>query len=134
MFFSLVFFFLIIRRPPRSTRPDTLFPYTTLFRSRGVMPSHLSRPDLASPGPSTAGEPRVFRRLESVVAESIFWDERTEELAWVDIEAGTFHRARLEGAVDGSDDRVTQLPAPVSAVQPAAGGGYVAALRDRKIG
>src|SRR3546814_16683103 len=26
----------MIRRPPSSTRPDTLFPYTTLFRSRGV--------------------------------------------------------------------------------------------------
>src|SRR3546814_14514612 len=29
------FFFLMIRRPPRSTRTDTLFPYTTLFRSHG---------------------------------------------------------------------------------------------------
>src|SRR3546814_7427854 len=28
------FFFLLIPRPPRSTRTDTLFPYTTLFRSR----------------------------------------------------------------------------------------------------
>src|SRR3546814_2269967 len=27
-------FFLMIRRPPRATRTDTLFPYTTLFRSR----------------------------------------------------------------------------------------------------
>src|SRR3546814_6691093 len=27
------FFFLMIRRPPRSTRTDTLFPYTTLFRA-----------------------------------------------------------------------------------------------------
>src|SRR3546814_2108376 len=31
-----VFFFLMIRRPPRSTRTDTLFPYTTLFRSTGL--------------------------------------------------------------------------------------------------
>src|SRR3546814_18607069 len=31
-------FFLMIRRPPRSTRTDTLFPYTTLFRSvRGTL-------------------------------------------------------------------------------------------------
>src|SRR3546814_20514900 len=30
----MVFCFLMIRRPPRSTRTDTLFPYTTLFRSR----------------------------------------------------------------------------------------------------
>src|SRR3546814_3637924 len=29
----LLFFFLMIRRPPRSTRTDTVFPYTTLFRS-----------------------------------------------------------------------------------------------------
>src|SRR5881409_2237174 len=29
------FFFLMIRRPPRSTRETTLFPYTTLFRSPG---------------------------------------------------------------------------------------------------
>src|SRR3546814_16781643 len=29
----IVLFFLSIRRPPRSTRTDTLFPYTTLFRS-----------------------------------------------------------------------------------------------------
>src|SRR5881409_4187883 len=30
------FFFLMIRRPPRSTRETTLFPYTTLFRSPGI--------------------------------------------------------------------------------------------------
>src|SRR3546814_11062584 len=29
-----LFFFLMIRRPPRSKRTDTLFPYTTLFRSK----------------------------------------------------------------------------------------------------
>src|SRR3546814_11185861 len=32
-FIQLLIFFLMIRRPPRSTRTDTLFPYTTLFRS-----------------------------------------------------------------------------------------------------
>src|SRR3546814_14481927 len=34
----IFFFFLMIRRPPRSTRTDTLFPYTTLFRSWEVIP------------------------------------------------------------------------------------------------
>src|SRR3546814_8524520 len=34
----LLFFVLMIRRPPRSTRTDTLFPYTTLFRSPRVRP------------------------------------------------------------------------------------------------
>src|SRR3546814_13759146 len=33
MFHVLCVFVLMIRRPPRSTRTDTLFPYTTLFRS-----------------------------------------------------------------------------------------------------
>src|SRR3546814_19327829 len=36
MYFDYIvflFFFLMIRRPPRSKRTDTLFPYTTLFRS-----------------------------------------------------------------------------------------------------
>src|SRR3546814_18190661 len=35
-----LFFFLIVRRPPRSTRTDTLFPYTTLFRSPGALIGH----------------------------------------------------------------------------------------------
>src|SRR3546814_18125370 len=34
--FSCIVFFLMRRRPPRSTRTDTLFPYTTLFRSHGL--------------------------------------------------------------------------------------------------
>src|SRR3546814_4172053 len=40
----VVFFFLMIRRPPRSTRTDTLFPYTTLFRSQA---GHRPQGDLA---------------------------------------------------------------------------------------
>src|SRR3546814_11621363 len=40
------FFFLMIRPPPRSTRTDTLFPYTTLFRSR-PQPRHRLRTGLA---------------------------------------------------------------------------------------
>src|SRR5436189_6239172 len=46
--FVLFFFFLMIRRPPRST----LFPYTTLFRS--AAPPH----PLDTQGPSTMGEVR----------------------------------------------------------------------------
>src|SRR3546814_16385162 len=46
---DFVCFFLMIRRPPRSTRTDTLFPYTTLFRSR-------ERPCVQSP---RCGRPRT---------------------------------------------------------------------------
>src|SRR3546814_20959146 len=38
-----VFFFLMVRRPPRSTRTDTLFPYTTLFRSVPTHPTSMGR-------------------------------------------------------------------------------------------
>src|SRR3546814_2196267 len=54
-------FFLMIRRPPRSTRTDTLFPYTTLFRSGdidiaispqlatiGTLLAHVRRGDIVS--------------------------------------------------------------------------------------
>src|SRR3546814_1596576 len=54
----------MIRRPPRSTRTDTLFPYTTLFRS-GVLHirAHRRRCRPAAPagaaGPGGAGRPRT---------------------------------------------------------------------------
>src|SRR3546814_5744068 len=36
-------FFLMIRRPPRSTRTDTLFPYTALFRSQRAVERNVER-------------------------------------------------------------------------------------------
>src|SRR3546814_5330206 len=55
----------MLRRPPRSTRTDTLFPYTTLFRSRRTAdqeaaarkggPAHPSRPAAAQPPASGDG-------------------------------------------------------------------------------
>src|SRR3546814_15961747 len=67
---AIFVFFLMIRRPPRSTRTDTLFPYTTLFRSKNgtgegflaVTPdgtkywfdwmAQYGEPKLGEPGPS----------------------------------------------------------------------------------
>src|SRR3546814_10726445 len=47
----------MIRRPPRSTRTDTLFPYTTLFRSGRQMNSNflLAAFSGAQPGPTLMG-------------------------------------------------------------------------------
>src|SRR3546814_3691852 len=59
----------MIRRPPRSTRTDTLFPYTTLFRSRWHPPGDQRRP---------VGEPRRFGRADTVPAE-IRKHDRSEE-------------------------------------------------------
>src|SRR3546814_11812626 len=39
-------FLLMIRRPPRSKRTDTLFPYTTLFRS--ILPAGKNTPEIAA--------------------------------------------------------------------------------------
>src|SRR3546814_2028457 len=52
-------FFLMIRRPPRSTRTDTLFPYTTLFRSRLGPPD---RPPWARPRGDRRKRDRRFPR------------------------------------------------------------------------
>src|SRR3546814_5917619 len=51
------FFFLMIRRPPRSTRTDTLFPYTSLFRSRGgrSLGTWTARPDRRGALPAADG-------------------------------------------------------------------------------
>src|SRR3712207_7253319 len=46
MFFILIFFFLMIRRPPRST----LFPYTTLFRSHDCNGRSWIHPAACTPG------------------------------------------------------------------------------------
>src|SRR3546814_11179809 len=45
----VIFFFLMIRRPPRSTRTDTLFPYTTLFRSSSGWLGLVARRESGSP-------------------------------------------------------------------------------------
>src|SRR3546814_13594057 len=54
--FLVYFFFLMIRRPPRSTRTDTLFPYTTLFRSREKPPDNATT--RSTRGWSTSGSNR----------------------------------------------------------------------------
>src|SRR3546814_20681029 len=43
------------RRPPRSTRTDTLFPYTTLFRSKGMAALLQGQNDLAGTEPDDMG-------------------------------------------------------------------------------
>src|SRR3546814_16485656 len=65
------FFFLMIRRPPRSTRTDTLFPYTTLFRSRPAEcpANHAHQGDTSNWDESAASARRVCRRSEEHTSE-----------------------------------------------------------------
>src|SRR3712207_8439871 len=64
-----LFFFLMIRRPPRST----LFPYTTLFRSS----PHLGRPKALRVGPSRVPRPRIRACERASQSRS---EEHTSEL------------------------------------------------------
>src|SRR3546814_14027759 len=82
LYYFLVFF-LMIRRPPRSTRTDTLFPYTTLFRSPRAVPHAgvgadgddqpyrlqgmgCRAPGDAEPDRDRGGDPRPYRLRRSV--------------------------------------------------------------------
>src|SRR3546814_11948771 len=82
------------RRPPRSTRTDTLFPYTTLFRSDLPRQSDAGAPAVADPG-------AAFRPLAGVVARN---------------------HGRNAGARRGGDDGgVRRAHRPEPALRPRAG-------------
>src|SRR3546814_20751920 len=71
--FSQSFFFLMIRRPPRSTRTDTLFPYTTLFRSNRRCACPVCRHEeeinmLGMPGDTIDRDVQEWERIEKAVA------------------------------------------------------------------
>src|SRR3546814_19449947 len=59
--------FLMIRRPPRSTRTDTLFPYTTLFRSglHDVSPIRLAAQEGQLQGCGIANAVREWQKTTS---------------------------------------------------------------------
>src|SRR3546814_20971722 len=76
-FLCCIFFLLMIRRPPRSTRTDTLFPYTTLFRSprRLVVCWRVAMSDLPQFRDRCATVPRAALRRHLLRSE-----EHTSEL------------------------------------------------------
>src|SRR3546814_9128214 len=74
----IVVFFLMIRRPPRSTRTDTLFPYTTLFRSSyRFRAAHDLRSRGGFPPPLPHGWPRSVVRFAG--EHGNFCRKRSEE-------------------------------------------------------
>src|SRR5258708_8443068 len=60
---TIGFFFLMIRRPPRST----LFPYTTLFRSAAAGPVALRPPEAAEKQPGASQEDIAVETVEAVL-------------------------------------------------------------------
>src|SRR3546814_15807521 len=80
----LFFFFLMIRRPPRSTRTDTLFPYTTLFRSvagdfPGVEDRHPADADPCGAG----GEPEAVDRHHRGIIQHLGHGAAAEAVAQI---------------------------------------------------
>src|SRR3546814_2273090 len=77
------FFFLMSRRPPRSTRTDTLFPYPTLFRStQAKRRAHATLVDHLIPPMARAETYGDISRLEQLLDEhaNIRSEEHTSEL------------------------------------------------------
>src|SRR3546814_14349345 len=65
----LVYFFLMIRRPTRSTRTDTLFPYTTLFRSDRHRPAHGQGAELGQDGHHHTDPSADFGQLQELAGD-----------------------------------------------------------------
>src|SRR3546814_7715527 len=75
----------MIRRPPRSTRTDTLFPYTTLFRSMSASTGSTvrttnGRPMNISAMTTPAGERQVHHRIDQPLAGKLEIGRHTSEL------------------------------------------------------
>src|SRR3546814_1111377 len=73
---SYMVFFLMIRRPPRSTRTDTLFPYTTLFRSILDVPVSFFFDDMSDE--TAAHSPR---RMKSGIVRDEYEENPTDPMA-----------------------------------------------------
>src|SRR3546814_1244476 len=73
----------MIRRPPRSTRTDTLFPYTTLFRSPAVVAmgqlQHALQAGHAYRATADHGIPERHRRAVRLQEQSLVGAARSEE-------------------------------------------------------
>src|SRR3546814_17737418 len=76
----VVFFFLMIRRPPRSTRTDTLFPYTTLFRSAGVTEGARLTIEIVREAIPERGRPKLPKAVATAAPPRPRSEEHTSEL------------------------------------------------------
>src|SRR3546814_7960519 len=110
--YPLRFFFLMIRRPPRSTRTDTLFPYTTLFRSIVSQVAGSSSGALVG-GVHAAGRLREFREG----FERLSRGEFLRLLDPVFRRPGVIAGERLVDAMREvvGDPRIEELPIPFTA-------------------
>src|SRR3546814_6723634 len=83
----------MIRRPPRSTRTDTLFPYTTLFRSQN---GYTVCRDIGLPGIDQLHDPRRLARLVDEFNLGVHSDDVVGNLARVVNRRSEEHTSELQ--------------------------------------
>src|SRR3546814_7100509 len=94
----------MIRRPPRSTRTDTLFPYTTLFRSEGELPE---RVDTASI-PQRMAAMRESRELR-LLGEKVIHFDISNDLQFIRKPLAFHPNGMIFRAFDRSDEHTSEL-------------------------
>src|SRR3546814_8487493 len=99
----------MIRRPPRSTRTDTLFPYTTLFRSGGFKCPSCAFPDATctktlefceNGAKALAHEATKFRVTREFFAEHSVTDLMAQSDYWLEMQGRLTEPMRYDAATD----------------------------------
>src|SRR3546814_8900769 len=109
---QLVLCFLMIRRPPRSTRTDTLFPYTTLFRSalaRGGKMGDADGNGVLTRAEAQAHADAMFARIDANKDGKV--DAADREAARAAMQAKRFASfdANSDGSISKTDRKRTRL-------------------------
>src|SRR3546814_412325 len=108
----------MIRRPPRSTRTDTLFPYTTLFRSRLLLTGYSDLNAIIA----SINEGEIFRfinkpwinaELRAIVAQAVS-AAGIEQLLPTDLANSAIDVRQADGAPRPADARPHAIPVPPS--------------------
>src|SRR3546814_2020362 len=88
----MIFFFLMSRRPPRSTRTYTLFPYTTLFRSYNSRTAYRADHTLCEASLHELAHGGDAALVELDAGGSLQLAERDLRRQWAPIRTGCRHR------------------------------------------
>src|SRR3546814_15347074 len=100
------FLLLIVRRPPRSTRTDTLFPYTTLFRSRIDVLTGDMRKGLAEPQEEALDAWRLLNDLGDGACLPRRWSRATLSHSCIAARATGHHKCDIRATPRSPPRRV----------------------------
>src|SRR5210317_445139 len=105
---SLFFFFLMIRRPPRSTPYPTLFPYTTLFRSPHYAEADRFRPDIDEPAGERRSEEHTSElQSHSEISYAVFCLKKKKDRKRTRLNSSHIQKTRMPTS---AGKKITQSP------------------------